>query len=319
MTKPQNIIAQIDKNVKKKQWNCLVDDCTKTAINSHLIQQNGILSNISVEGHLVELKMVDAYKWSRLTPPIDFQSVGKTQALSHKIFCNSHDTDIFQPIENTKTNFETYESFLLFSYRVVCAEISKKRLSIERNNRLINANTLTGKIDKEALQLVVNGNELGINDLKVLKKELETEIKSNSEKYPFFVYKYPKIPVYASAVFSATDLDFPREDGALDLENIYIHILPLEEETLILVGYHNKYASKDTIKYCQSWKNLSDKELEFKLSGLFASNIENWGISPDLFQKLKEKSKSKYIELLRKNVSYFGISRESDFNLFDIE
>ncbi|RPD91625.1 hypothetical protein EGM88_14695 [Aureibaculum marinum] len=319
MTKPQNIIAQIDKNVKKKQWECLVDDCSETAINSHLIQQNGILSNISIKGHLVELKMVDAYKWDKKKSPIEFRSVGISQALTHKVFCNTHDTNIFKPIENTKANFESYESFLLFSYRAICAEISKKRLAIEKYTRLINANTLIGKIDKEPLKLVVKGNELGIKDLNALKKELENEIKSNSKMFTYFIYKYPKIPVYASAVFSATDLDFQREDGALDLENIYIHILPLTEETLILVGYHNKYASKDTQKYCHSWEKLSDKELEFKLTGLFVSNIENWGISPDYFEKIQVKKKEKYIELLRKNISYYGVSQEADFNFFEVK
>ncbi len=319
MTKPQNIIAQIDKNVKKKQWDCLINGCTATAINSHLIQQNGILNNISIKGHLIELKMVDAYKWTKNISPISFQRIGITQALSHKIFCNTHDTRIFEPIENSKTDFETYETFLLFSYRAVCAEISKKRLSIEKHNRIINANTLTGQIDKEKLELIVNGNELGIEDLTVLKTEFEEEIKTKSDKYTYYSYRYPKIPVYASAVFSATDLDFPPIDGALDLENIYIHILPLEEETLILVGYHNEYTSKDTKKYCQSWENLTKNEFQFKLTGLFTSNIENWGISPNLFEKLKEKNKSKYIELLKKNVSYFGISKESEFNLFEVK
>lgn len=319
MTKPQNIIAQIDKNVKKKEWECLVDGCSEIAINSHLIQQNGILNNISVNGHLIELKMIDAYKWNKKESPIDFRSVGITQALSHKIFCNSHDTNIFKSVENPNTDFETYETFLLFSYRAVCAEISKKRLAIEKYNRLINASTLTGKINKDTLQQIANGNKLGIKDLKALKKELEDEIETNSEKYTYYLYKYPKISVYASAVFSATDLDFPKEDGALDLENIYIHILPLTKETLILVGYHKKYASNDTKKYCQSWENLSDKELEFKLTGLFVSNIENWGISPVHFEKLQLKNKNKYIELLRKNVSYFGVSQESYFNLFEVK
>lgn len=319
MTKPQNIIAQIDKNVKKKNWECLVNDCSETAINSHLIQQNGILSNISINGHLTELKMMDAYKWNKKESPVNFRKVGIKQALSHKVFCDKHDTEIFKPIENNKADFETYESFLLFSYRAVCAEISKKRLAIEKYNRLINANTLTGKIDKDTLQLVVNGNELGIKDLSVLKEMLEKEISSKSDKYSFHVFKYPKFSVYASAVFSATDLDFPRKDGALDLENIYIHILPLEKELLILVGFHNDYASDDAKKYCKSWEKLTEKELEFKLTGLFASNIENWGISPDFFDKLKEKNKFKYIELLRKNMNSFGISKESEFNLFENE
>lgn len=318
MTKPQNIIAQININVRKKKWKCLVDDCENESINSHLIQQNGILNNISVNGHLIELKLSDAYKWSKDETPLAFKHVGIRQALSHKVFCNEHDTNIFKPIENNNKNFESYIAFLLFSYRAVCAEIRKKLIVIEQHNRIINANTLVGKIDKETLQLVINGNNLGVTDLEELKKKLEKEIEKNNDNYTYFVYKYPKVDVYASAVFSATDLETPKQDGVLDLENIYIHILPLSEETLILVGFHNSYTSKETLEWCNSWKDLSKEELEKNLTELFSTNIENWGLSPTIYDKLKNKNKVKYIQVLKDNASYFGVSeKKAKFNLFD--
>jgi hypothetical protein len=317
MTKPQNIIAQISINVRKKKWQCLIQDCEEIAINSHLIQRNGVLSNIVENGHLVEIKMVDAYKWNKKESPINFRIVGVKQALSHKVFCNEHDTTIFKPIEDDKKDFESYDSFLLFSYRAICAEIRKKMVAVEQHTRLINANTLDGKIDKEQLQLFVNGNELGVKDLNVMKKMLKDELEDKKNNYSYYIYKYDKLDIYASAVFSATDIDLPKEDGDLDLENIYIHILPSIDETMILIGYHKEYSSKDTIGYCKSWGELSQEELELKLTGLFANNIENWGLSLSLFKSLKEKTKNKYIELLRKNVSYFGVSKSAKFNLFD--
>lgn len=317
MTKPENIIAQIDKNVKKKQWKCIVDDCDETAINSHLIQRNGILNNITKNGHLVELKMVDAFKWSKVNSPINFKTVGIKQALSYKIFCNSHDTDIFNPIENQDANFESYNSFLLFSYRAVCAEIRKKEISIEKLTRVVNASTLTGKINKEPLRLYVKGNETGIKDLLALKKMLEDEIESVENSYTYFTYKYPKIDVYASAAFSANDIEFNNQEKVLDLENIYIHILPLVDETQILIGYHNNYTSERTIKYCKSWDNLSDEKLELKLTQLFSTNIENWGTSPNLFNSIKKENKQKYIKVFGENVNYFGISNVTNYNLFE--
>ncbi|UAB83510.1 hypothetical protein INR75_15210 [Zunongwangia sp. SCSIO 43204] len=318
MKKPQNIIAQIIKNVKKKNWNCLVNDCEKNSINSHLIQQNGLLSNITVKGHLIELKMSDANRWRKEEIPYEFKHLGIRQALSYKVFCNEHDTEIFEPIEKADKDFESYEAFTLFSYRAVCAEIRKKMMSIEQHNRIINANTLDGKIDKESIQLVINGNESGLKDLNFLKEKLEKEIESKEDKYSYFTYKYPKIDIYASAVFSANDLDYPKEDGALDVKNIYIHILPLEEEIIISTGYHNEHTSDEIKEWCKSWDNLSQEDLELKLTELFSRNIENWGISPSLFEKLKNENKKKYIEVLKKNASYFGIAKNKDhFNLFE--
>lgn len=317
MTKPQKIIAQINKNVKQKKWKCLFNDCDEVAIKSHLIQRNGILSNISENGHLVEVRMVDAYKWNKKDSPISFQIVGIKQALSHKIFCNKHDTDIFRPIEKKPVNFEAYDSFLLFSYRAVCAEIRKKVVVIEQYSRLLKANTLKNRIDSNQLKLTIQGNQIGIEDLDALKNMLYDEIDKKEGTFTYFSYKYDKLDIYASAAFSATDIGEPRENRKPDLENIYIHILPLSDNTIILIGYHNNYASKETIEYCKSWAGLTKKKLELKLTRLFAKNIENWGISISQNKLLKDKNKRDYIDILKKNVDSFGISESSNFNLFE--
>lgn len=299
------------------QWECLVDGCTETAINSHLIQRNGLLSNISVNGHLIEIKMVDAYKWNSKEPPLKFSLVGLKNALSHKVFCNSHDTNIFKPIEDERKDLDSYISFLLFSYRAICAEIRKKIVNIENHTRLINSKILDHQINKEQLQLIINGNKLGITDLRVMKDMLENEIQNEEGKYSYYAYTFDSLEIYASAAFSATDIELPKEDGALDLENIYIHILPLTEETLILVGYHNDFTNDEMIKYCKSWSELNQNELEIKLTNLFTTNIENWGVSPSLYKKFKESNKKKYIKELSDNANYFGIAKTDDFNLFE--
>ena len=186
MAKTQNIIAKISANIKKKKWKCLIQDCDETAINSHLIQRNGILNNIVSNGHLIEVKMVDAHKWNDKQLPFEFKTVGITKALSHKVFCNRHDTSIFKPIEDDNKDYKSYTAFILFSYRAVCAEIRKKMVNIELHTRVIKANTLTGKIDMEQIKLIIKGNKTGITDLNEMKLMLENEI--NIKKKQLFLF-----------------------------------------------------------------------------------------------------------------------------------
>jgi len=40
----------IFKNVKSKTWKCLIEGCENNAINSHLLQRNGILNYITENG-----------------------------------------------------------------------------------------------------------------------------------------------------------------------------------------------------------------------------------------------------------------------------
>jgi hypothetical protein len=317
MQKPQNIIAQISKNLKDKKWNCLVNGCDDIAINSHLIQQNGLLSNITYNGHLIELKMIDANKWDNKKLPFEFGTVGIKQALSHKVFCNKHDTEIFKPIEDGEKNFQSYEAFILFSYRAICAEIRKKEVNIEQFTRMLNSSSLFGVINPDILNSNIEGNILGIEDLNVLKTELEKEIENYTDKYKYIVYKYPKLEIYASAVFSANDLNIFSQTSEPDLDNIYIHFLPLEEEFLILIGYHSERVSEKIINYCSSWESLSLEDLQKKLTTLFTTNIENWGLSTELYKTLSEKNKSKYIKTLVENENLYGISKDMAFNLFE--
>lgn len=318
MIKTQNIIAQIDKNVKSKKWECLVDNCHEFAINSHLVQQNGILNNISSKGHLVELKLTDTNKWGNKSPLLEFCSVGIKQALSHKVFCNKHDSSLFKEIENKESNFESYNAFLLFCYRAACAEIAKKRLEIEKDRRIINANTLDGKINKKALSLRLNSFEEGVYYLKILKEELEAELEGNSDKFTFFAYRYPCSGVYASAIFSAANTGMLANLHD-ELRNIYIHILPLVDYTLILIGFNNNYTSDLIKSYCKSWNNLNLEELQIKLSNLFTYNIENWGMAPDLFYQLKPEIKDKFISLASQNSLSYGLDLAHRFNLFSIK
>jgi hypothetical protein len=150
-----------------------------------------------------------------------------------------------------------------------------------------------------------------------MKDMLKNEIQNEEGKYSYYAYTYDNLEIYASAAFSATDIELPRENGSLDLENIYIHILPLTKETLILVGFHNDFTNDEMIEYCKSWGKLTKNELEIKLTNLFTTNIENWGVSPSLYNKFKESNKRRYIKELSENVNYFGIAKTAGFNLFE--
>jgi hypothetical protein len=56
------IMSNISKNVQNKEWNCLFKGCQDNAINSHLLQRNGILNNLIEDGHLIEIKANDFFE-----------------------------------------------------------------------------------------------------------------------------------------------------------------------------------------------------------------------------------------------------------------
>ena len=229
MSKPTNkhkVIAAIIQNVHKKDWECIVDCCKEKAINSHLLQRNGILENVSVNGHLIEYKQKDPFSWKADSPPFEMKRIGIKKALSLSLFCKVHDNLIFKEIEIHPLDLDLYRVHLLLSYRVVCAEIRKKQINVEQFSRFINAESLKGEIGLERLKRFKEGNELGIIDLKRYKNIFEDELKNESSRFTFKVYKYTFLDIYGAAVFTTFDNLVTDLNQEMPLNSIFIYCHP---------------------------------------------------------------------------------------------
>lgn len=317
-TKRQKIIANIIKNVHSKKWECIIDDCTETAINSHLLQQNGILDNVSVDGHLIECKITDPFSWKEDSPLFEMKKIGKKKALSLPLFCNNHDTSIFKEVETHPIDLEQYKVHLLLSYRVVCAEIRTKEVIVEQYSRFLNAESLKSDGGLEYIESGKEGNELGIKDLKRYKELFEEELKNEASRFTFKVYKYSFLAIYASAIFSPIDyLKDPKQ--VKPLNSVFIHVIPYNEHTYIIVGYSNDYVDYRIKEYVDSWEELEEEDFEKKLTKLFAAYIENWGMSPVLLAKIKKENLKLFENYIASNVNNYSLYQRVDFNLFEYD
>ena len=143
------IAGKITINLLNKKWKCLAEGCEENSINSHYLQRNGILNSIAENGHLVEIKLADIFKFEKNKIPISFNQIGIKKAFSKPLFCVKHDSEIFNEIEKKQIDFDSYKTFILLSYRVTSAELRKKEFAIERQKRLINAQTLKGILNEQ--------------------------------------------------------------------------------------------------------------------------------------------------------------------------
>lgn len=313
----KRIIAQIHKNVSKKKWKCILNNCSETAINSHLLQRNGILNNVAYLGHIIEVKASDIHSWSPKKPPITMKRTGVNNAFSIPLFCNYHDTTIFKHIESGSIDFNNYKTQLLLSYRVVCAEIRKKEISLEIHNRILNSSNLIGHIDIEITKAFLEGTSLGIKDLFFYKELLEKELENEDQQIYFKLFQYPLIKTYASATFSPLDyltID-PKQENPFVA--VYTHIIPYDNKLNIIVGYHKKYITDWIIKYVESWNNLSPDQLGKKITNLYAAHIENWGISPIIFNNIKKSTIDKFMKYRHENTMNYTQDQETDINIFE--
>lgn len=312
----KKVYAGISKNIKNKKWSCIIDSCNNASINSHLLQQNGILNTIAEENHVIEIKATDSFSWGEKKPPMEFKRISVGQALSLSLFCNNHDSSIFKKVETAPVDFSDIENQILLSYRAVCAEIRKKEMSKETFSRMLNSSLIHSYIPISDFELFIQGSKRGIADLNFYKKEFEDALELNRNEFEFVVYKYPLIKVYCSAAYSPFETEKTPFEG-IPLNYIFIHIIPYNQELTIIIGYHKRYFKQYITDYINSWKDLSLQNLEKMLTNLFATKVENWGLSPKINRNISKSTISKFVEYFEQNSLNHLINQKVEFNLFE--
>jgi hypothetical protein len=317
------IITNIRRNVEEKKWICLYPDCNENAINSHLLQKNGILNYLVEDGHLIEIKGNEFVKIEKEGALIS-KRVGINKAISQPLFCNKHDTNIFKGIETHPIDFSNSKVQMLFSYRSLCSELRKKQKAIENFTRqekshIIQANANPASINygKKALE----GFKIGASDLMKFKIDFEKEILDDSPSYYVFkTFTYDLIKVCVSAMFSPIQ---PDSDALIKawkqeqpLSSIFINVIPQANALIIIIGYHKNFIDDWIANYIKSWTDLDIHSLQLKLTDLISTRVETWSIAPSLFNKIPKATKNKFVKYWNANSMNLDTTQNANFNLF---
>lgn len=320
LTKEQREIVKILKGIRKnlnnKKKTCMVDGCENIAINSHILQRHGILDNIIENGHMIELRPNDMFKWSEDESPIEFKLVGLNDALSNPLFCNYHDTELFLDIEKGVPDLNNYRNILLFSYRAICADEYKKRFEAEFINRQIQSRTLN--FDNKRLSAVRQAFLDGVRDLERMKNLILDEIKESNDRFEMVHLEYPFFPIYASSPFNfetnSDKLESPEMwDGGI------IHIIPLDDKLHIIFVFPKECLNKDMETYIDKWKTADKTSLGNLLTDLFSQRIENFGMSPSLYKSINKNSIDKFFRFQLSSYNVYDMTNYADFNMFEGE
>ncbi len=305
----------------------MCDSCTQQAINSHLLQRNGILNQLTENGHLMEIKSKDFFQITEGNS-LEIKRIGINDAMSFPLFCNEHDTKIFKEIETSPINFDSYRTQVLFSYRTACSEIHKKQRAVEVHIRVVNSVSLKKFLNPIAIkssESLIQGLNMGIDDIKFFKSEFEKEIINPKNRFKFFTYRFNTMKVCASGVFSPIKERFSLFSLALlafhkkAWPQVYINLIPQIDCLILIIGFHKKYTTKWIDFYAKTWNSTDSLSLQLKLTDLIASRIETWCLSQSIYNSIPEETKRKFIDYCNDNITSFSENQEKkiNFNLFE--
>jgi len=250
----------------KKCWHpeasatsCNIDASGKIKVTAaHSIQNNGILSKIVENGHVM------SYAFEK--GEFDGKQLGKNYASIFWGFCNKHDA-IFAPIE-TQPYQQTKDQNFLFAYRGFVVASHKK---IETSN-------------------LINYGEQANSDIIENKKIFDAAI--IAQTYNVIETEIFELPAfYPIAVSSAFYLDFdfdgtPIKHSEARMENIFITMFPSDNKTYFLLSYfqHDKHLYGNLSAQLRKRNNLKSD-----ITMLIAAHAENVYFNPVYYKTFIEK------------------------------
>jgi len=173
----------------------LQNECSKTIVNSHTVSRTSLL-NIAVEGHVYyfnidiikELKnikkdgigMEERSAFSPLNSDINVirknywepEKIGINKSSTFNGFCEKHDREIFEDLEN-KPFIDCDKQYFLLFYRAICRKLYDLRAAINMN-----------KVKKEtfgesfSLSQSDFGHGIDLKEIEKIKKEMDGNIKN---------------------------------------------------------------------------------------------------------------------------------------------
>ncbi|MCJ7449136.1 MAG: hypothetical protein MUO72_15765 [Bacteroidales bacterium] len=312
----QEVLNTTFKRANDKSRICCVPGCNKPAINSHILQKNGILNGIAQNRHII-ISTTDFFE----ADIFHFRRKGINESFTFKGFCSEHDKSIFSPIEDYEIDFEDYKSQLLFAYRTVLNERVKKEVILDWHKYQKESKVLSGEIDTKLLDESDEQERLGIKDISYFQDKIEKDLKNNTESFVFkFRYTKPvEICIASHFTFETTrernnEIQKTGKDFDL-LTDIFLSFFPIEGENVLLIGYLKEQESKCG-NFVQTFLDCTEDELFKKISDLILCRCEVWACSENFYSNYIKPREGQINKIFQESAESIDEDRSLNFNIF---
>ncbi len=319
---PNRINHMLQQRMKSTDFKvCLHPDkgsCKLPIKNAHTLQNNGVLSIISEDDHVMVTNLFNKIRKGFVT-----DRLSKNDATTFYGFCEYHDSVIFKEIETTPYNGQIKQNFL-YAYRTCAQEYHKKIREVKSIQECFKDNPSLAFMDmfvenyrnitasysdiKEYIDIFNNSFINNKFDI------LESYVFKFKEKYNFAVTTCFN-PVYdldGKQINNIYSKDKERLKGVFlsafpTNDSFYMVLSCLKEDYPILMSYFNKITL------------LDEGKLKIFLNNVLPTFSENIVLSPRLWDKWTNFSRKEYERIVIGEIGEFDklISGELPYGSID--
>lgn len=323
-------IKKLVESSRIKVWNqdriCMAPNCDEKAINSHVLQKNGILREISDKKHIYQFGTNSQFQTEK-KGLFSIKSIGINDAYTFPGFCKTHDSDIFKPIELKNRLTDNLENTArLLSYRSLCNEIRRKDITFDYCNAITKQDKIRPFYPElyQHLQDYAYGLTLGQLNLNYFKSQLEEEIIHKNKKWSYLTCELPRFEVCLSGPLnikdSANEQSMNYDSDWKKANRIFttsvINFFPYKEKSYLMVAINDEYPCNWTIDLFQSIEDSSLEELKKHISDLISTRLEFWCMSSKVRNMISDKKYRQLTEIFSNEVLNFDSDILYNFNVF---
>lgn len=286
--------------------------CSKKIVNAHTVQKNGALSKISTNGHVRFFKPtfqnLTKNKGS-LEPVLE----GVKKASTFFGFCESHDKQIFSPIEDFAFK-DCEEHSLLIGYRAVCKEIHAKseqmRMHVEIDNILKDDLRYSDQLRQR--EPLYRGMQLAESELNSLKSEMENLIVGNN--YQGVNYVSIRSSIFTEYMCSGAlipeisfDGGYIQHLGTPKSSSSYLSVNIFSSDTDGIIVFQWLGDSPSNVRFISGLLKKDVTEIPKYITRFVFESLENTFISPAWWNSLSAQDK----KIIKTRVMSFSDHKEN--------
>lgn len=301
-----------DNSIKECLW---IDKrtCRGKIISAHSIQNNRFLKKISKDGKIFTFDFeIDGDLKSI------FKEKGRKTFSTFTGFCQKHDKELFQPIEDTEYK-STEKQKYLFAFRSLAKDFHTKKEVLNFQRALFKEMGFNPQILAIITNLITDLEDLS-TDFKKMSDEIQNKTYSGLKTREIILEKeYPIvtnssfIPYYNSENKNVFKFDIYEKIQNGDLgPTIFLNIFPKDGKTYILMSYFETYES-----LLLPFLNDFDDNLEEKISIMILRHCENTAFNPDYIENnFLPEEKDDILENFKSNIGITSTPLNLKTNLF---
>lgn len=298
----ESYLATIKK--QKNRGRCLhfdSDEGCKEIVKAHSIQKQGALSAIAVDGHVYRIT-ADHGTLKKNKGKLSCNKVGINRVSTFRGFCEKHDNELFERIDNEPLS-PTDEQVFLYAYRSLCRELFVKEYSLNAYESQLNHGPKQGAIH-ELLSGSKQGTAFGAENVRRHKSRYDESFrKRHYQNIRYVLFESPQKPCIAFSGLIFPDFDFmgrPLQDLAdhgTELELITYCSAPMTAGWGFLFAWHVSN-SQVCVEFMRSLATMmcEGRKATDMLFRLVISGCENHAFSPSWWEELSGTHQEQIIE-----------------------